>query len=379
MEDLVTLEPEPRPSAPPRPGSPMRVLVTGADGYIGSVLTPLLAERGYDVVGLDTGFYRSGWLYNDGKDRPPILTRDVRTLTVRDLEGYGAVVHLAELSNDPLCEHDPERTYEINHRGSAELARKSKAAGASRFIYSSSCSVYGAAADEIKTEESQPNPQTPYARCKMLVERDVRELADASFHPTFLRNATAFGASPRMRFDIVLNNLCGLAWTTRRILMTSDGTPWRPLVHVQDICEAVIAVLESPHEAVSGEIFNVGDDANNYRVREIAETISEVFPDCETRLGSNQGDNRSYRVSFAKIGKHLPNFRCRWGALEGAKQLRTLFGQVALSEHDFLAPPYTRVRQLKRLVDTGQLDPNFYWRADDLSRDDAFRCLSRPA
>lgn len=367
MEDLVTQERLAPRAHGSRRARPMKVLVTGADGYIGSVLAPLLLERGYDVVGLDTGFYRAGWLYHDGRDHPRILTRDVRTLTVGDIEGYDAVVHLAELSNDPLCEHDPEKTYEINHRASVALARKSKVAGVSRFVYASSCSIYGAAGDDTKTEESEPAPQTAYACCKMLVERDVGELADAGFSPTFLRNATAFGASPRMRFDIVLNNLAGLAWTTSRITMTSDGTPWRPLVHVQDISDAIVATLEAPRDAVANQILNVGDERNNCRVREIAEAIAEAFPDCTIEFGSRNGDNRSYRVSFEKIRKHLPNFRCRWEARRGARQLRALFERIAMTEQVFNAPPYTRLWQLRQLIKTKQLDPDFYWQPHDFS------------
>lgn len=365
MENLVTREYRTPQTFTARRVRSVRVLVTGADGYIGSVLCPLFVERGYDVVGLDTGFYQAGWLYHDGKDRPRVLTRDVRTLAVRDLEGYDAVVHLAELSNDPLCEHDPEKTFAINHRGSVALARKSKAAGVSRFVYASSCSVYGAAADGIRTEESEPNPQTAYAQCKMLVEHDVGALADDGFSPVFLRNGTAFGASPRMRFDIVVNNLAGLAWTTGRIAMTSDGTPWRPLVHVQDIAGAIVATIEAPRDTIANQIFNVGAEKNNYQVREIAEAIADTFPDCEISFGRNDGDNRSYRVSFDKIRERLPHFRCRWDVRDGARQLRALFEHIGLTDELFKAQPFTRVRQLQSLVRTRQLDSNLYWGEHD--------------
>ena len=346
---------------------PRRVLVTGADGFIGSVLTPLLMDRGFDVVGLDTGFYRAGLLYHDGRDRPRTVTRDIRQLSPADLEGFDAVVHLAELSNDPLCQHDPKRTYEINHLGSVGLARAAKEAGVARFVYASSCSIYGAAADSVRDENSEPNPQTAYADCKRLVERDVQELASATFSPTFLRNATAFGASPRIRFDIVLNNLAGLAWTTGRITMTSDGMPWRPLVHVRDISSAIAAALAAPRDAVANQILNVGDNDNNYRVREIAEAIGEAFPNCKIEFGNNAGDNRSYRVCFDKIRQVLPGFRCEWNARRGARQMRNLFEHIGMDARQFTASPFTRLSELQRLLATQQIDPDFYWRTNDFS------------
>jgi nucleoside-diphosphate-sugar epimerase len=344
-----------------------RVLVTGVDGYIGCILSTRLMERGYDVDGLDTGFYQAGWLYHDGRDRPRVLSRDVRRITADELAGYDAVVHLAELSNDPLCEFDEASTYDVNYHGSVTLAEKAKAAGVRRFIYSSSCSVYGAAANEEKTELSAVNPQTAYARCKVLVEQAVSALADSTFAPTFLRNATAFGASPRMRFDIVLNNLAGLAWTTRCIRMTSDGTPWRPLVHVQDICQAIIGSLEAPVEAVANEVFNVGDDGQNYRIREIVDAVAKTFPGCSVEVGNSRGDNRSYRVSFKKIREHLPGFRCEWDVDSGAQQLRRVFEQIAMTEQVFTAPPFTRLQQLKQLLTTQQIDANLYWRPHAVS------------
>ncbi len=367
MEDLVTSERPSDDGSAAAHGKPMRVLVTGADGFIGSVLTPLLAERGFDVAGLDTGFYRAGLLYHDGRDRPATLTRDIRTLSACDLDGFDAVVHLAELSNDPLCQHDQKRTYEINHRGSVALAQAAKEAGVSRFVYASSCSIYGAAADSVRDEDSEPNPQTAYADCKRLVERDVQALADGGFSPTFLRNATAFGASPRIRFDIVLNNLAGLAWTTGRITMVSDGTPWRPLVHVRDISAAITATLEAPRETVANQVLNVGDNDNNYRIRDIAEAIGEAFPNCKIEFGSNGGDNRSYRVSFDKIGRVLPGFRCQWSARRGAQQMRRLFEHIAMADRDFNAAPFTRLRQLQHLLTTRQIDSDFYWRSHDFS------------
>jgi nucleoside-diphosphate-sugar epimerase len=342
----------------------MRVLVTGIDGYIGAVLGPKLVERGFDVVGIDCGFYRDGWFYNDYSPHPLTFTKDVRQITAKDIQGFEAVIHLAELSNDPLGELSERVTYEINHVGSIALARACKEAGVPRFIYTSSCSVYGAAEDGTeRDEQSAPNPQTAYAKCKVLVERDVGALADTYFSPVFLRNATAFGASPRMRFDIVLNNLAGFAWTTKEIRVTSDGTPWRPLVHVDDICQAIILALEAPREAVHNEILNVGDDGQNYRIREIATIVEQVFDGAVTTFGQPSGDNRSYRTSFSKIHRHLPEFRCRWPAALGARQLRQVFSQINMTREVFFFRGFTRLEQLKHLIATGQIDTNFHWRS----------------
>jgi nucleoside-diphosphate-sugar epimerase len=341
----------------------MRVLVTGTDGYIGALLAPMLIERGHDVLGLDTGFYRAGWLYHGVQTFPRTISKDIRQITIEDLKGFDAVIQLAELSNDPLGQLNPTITYKINHEGSVALAQKCKQAGVARLIYFSSCSVYGLGSDEYKTEESSPNPQTAYAKCKVLVERDLAALADDDFSPTYLRNATAFGPSPRMRFDIVLNNLAGLAWTTGQIRMTSDGTPWRPLVHLLDICAAAACALEAPRERVHNQIFNVGDSKYNYRVREIAQLVAAAFPGCEMTLGLDNKDNRSYRVSFEKINTQLPGFRCQRDAALGAQQLRALFERVDMSRDLFEARPFTRLKQLEYLIRTCQIDDNFFWRA----------------
>ncbi|HEV2549697.1 MAG TPA: SDR family oxidoreductase [Stellaceae bacterium] len=340
----------------------MNVLITGADGYIGAVLGPFLMERGHNVAGLDSGFYRNGWLFDDSRRRPPVMTKDIRQIDAADVVDFDAIVHLAELSNDPLGEQDQRLTYEINHRGSVELARTAKAAGVRRFVYTSSCSVYGAGSDEFKTEDSAPNPQTAYARCKVMVERDVRAIADDCFTPVFLRNATAYGASPRMRFDIVLNNLAGYAWTTGEIKMTSDGTPWRPLVHINDICEAILLALEAPREAVRNQIFNVGSSEQNYRIRDIAEIVAATFPGCVVTYGPKSADNRSYRVSFDKIRRHLPGFRCRWTAERGAAELRQVFERIAMGKEVFNYRAFTRLHQLKYLLATRQIDEDFYFR-----------------
>ncbi|MFH0777705.1 MAG: SDR family oxidoreductase [Candidatus Eisenbacteria bacterium] len=347
----------------------MKTFLTGSEGYIGSVLGPRLLAAGHQVTGLDTGYYSDGCLFRaDAAEIPACLRRDVRTLRARDVEGCDAVVHLAELSNDPLGQLRPEVTHDINHAGTVNLARACREAGVARFVYTSSCSVYGAADAGVVTESSPVNPQTTYAQCKVLVEGDVSRLAGRHFSPVFLRNSTAYGASPRMRFDLVLNNLAGYAWTTREIRMFSDGTPWRPLVHVRDICEAILHALEAPREAVHCQILNVGDPAANYRVREVAEVVASVFPGCTTSFGPSGGDNRSYRVSFEKIREHLPAFSCSWDARKGAEELLTLFGRVELSEDMFMSRRFTRLKQLEYLIRTGQINDDFLWQTDRETR-----------
>ena len=339
----------------------MKVLVTGTEGYLGSLLPPLLIERGHDVIGVDTGFYKVGWLYNGTEVTAKTLTKDIRNITHEDLEGVEAIVHMAELSNDPTGQLSPTITYDINHKGSVRLATIAKEAGVRRFVYMSSCSVYGVATEGDVTEDSSVNPQTAYAECKTLVERDVMPMADDSFSPTFMRNATAFGASPRMRFDIVLNNLAGLAWTTKEIKMTSDGTPWRPLVHALDICKAIVCALEAPRDVVHAQVFNVGDTSNNYRVKEIAEIIADIFTGCQLSFGDSGADNRSYRVSFEKINTTLPGFKCDWDAKRGAQQLFDLFTQIDMTKETFESRGFTRLKQLEYLIRTQQIDKDFFW------------------
>lgn len=339
----------------------MKVLVTGTEGYIGVHLPGVLAAHGHEVVGLDTGFYAEGELYALNGSRHSSLRRDIRNLTADDLAGYDAVVHLAELSNDPLGELNPAVTYRINHLGSVALAQKCKAAGVSRFVYTSSCSVYGLGVSDLVDEDSPTNPQTAYARCKVMVERDVARLADDDFSPTFLRNATAYGPSPRMRFDIVLNNLAGLAWTTGEIKLRSDGTPWRPLVHVLDIGKAILCTLEASREVVHNEIYNVGDTDENYRIRELATIVSDALPGCELSIGQSDGDNRSYRVSFDKIRSQLPGFRCEHDVESGALELMALFQRIDLTREVFESAPFTRLKQLKQLLETGRIDSDLFW------------------
>ncbi|MEO0842653.1 MAG: SDR family oxidoreductase [Cyanobacteria bacterium J06643_5] len=339
----------------------MKILVTGTEGYLGCLLAPLLIEKGHEVVGVDTGYYKVGWLYNGTETSAKTLNKDIRHISLEDLQGVEAIVHMAELSNDPTGQLSPTITYDINHAGSVRLAKLAKQAGVRRFVYMSSCSVYGVATEGDVTEKSPVNPQTAYAECKTMVERDVQPLASDDFSPTFMRNATAFGASPRMRFDIVLNNLAGLAWTTKEIKMTSDGTPWRPLVHALDISKAIICALEAPRDIVHNQIFNVGDTANNYRVKEIAEFVAEAFPGCKLSFGDNASDNRSYRVSFEKINTVLPGFKCDWNARLGAKQLAEVFNQIDMTEEVFFSRGFTRLKQLEYLIRTQQIDKDFFW------------------
>lgn len=342
----------------------MRVLVTGTEGYIGSLLAPILMKRGHEVIGIDTGYYRDGWLYSRQSEipvQPMTINKDLRNIGKKDLEGFDAVVHLAELSNDPLGQNNPNVTFKINHLGTVNIARLCKEVGIQRFVYTSSCSVYGAGTSDFLDETSATNPLTAYAECKINVEKDLSELADDTFSPVILRNGTAYGASPRMRFDIVLNDLSALAWTEKKIKMISDGEPWRPLVHVLDICKAIYCSLEAPLENIHNQIFNVGDSNANYQVKDLAEIVSKEFPGCQLSLGSSAGDDRSYRVNFEKIAKKLPGFSLDWNAEKGASQLHSVFKQIDMSIDAFNAKPFKRLKQLKYLISTQQIDDEFFW------------------
>lgn len=340
----------------------MRVLFTGADGYVGALLGPYLLARGIEAVGLDTGFYRQGWLFPMQGPRPAMITRDLREITPEDVAGFDAIAHLAELSNDPLGQQNPELTHEINHGGSMRLANLARKAGVKRFVYMSSCSVYGVGqGDAVLNEDSPVDPQTAYAECKVKVETDLMAMAGDDFEPCALRNATAYGASPRQRFDIVLNDLCGLAWTTKQIKLLSDGSPWRPLVHALDMCQAVHLSLTAPGAAVRGQIYNVGSNEQNYRVIDIARIVAAEFPGCELIVGAPSADNRSYRVNFDKIRRVLPEFDCKWTAETGARQMHELFRSIAMTEEDFRAPPYTRLKMLMKHRQSGLLNDKLFW------------------
>jgi nucleoside-diphosphate-sugar epimerase len=319
-------------------------------------------ERGLDVTGFDTGFYRQGWLYPMGGPRPQVMTKDLREVTAKDLEGFDAVCHLAELSNDPIGQQDPGLTHEINHGGSVRIANAAKQAGVRRFVYTSSCSVYGAnpAEAEFVDENTPPQPLTAYAECKTKVERDVAPMADANFAPCFLRNATAYGASPRQRFDIVLNDFCGLAWTTKKIKLNSDGSAWRPLVHIEDISQAVYLALKAPEDVIRGQVFNVGSSNQNYRAIEIAKIVAAEFG-ADLDIGEKSVDNRSYRVNFDKIGKLLPDYKCEWTAERGAKQMHEMFERIGLTDETFRSAPYTRLKMLLSHRKNGLLNDKLYW------------------
>jgi nucleoside-diphosphate-sugar epimerase len=340
----------------------MKVLVTGNLGYVGSILAPYLQERGHDVRGLDMAYFRDGLLYEVGD--VPTMLGDVREVTVDDLAGFEAVVHLAALSNDPMGDLDAELTDAINHRASVHLAKTARAAGVRRFAFASSCSMYGVGGDgNALDEQAAFNPQSAYARSKVDAERGISALATDEFSPTFLRFATAYGLSPRQRFDLVVNNLTGWAFTTGVVKILSDGTPWRPLVHVRDMAHAFATVLEAPQEAVHNEAFNVGRDEDNYQIRDIAAVVQGIVPDCRVELGDQSGpDTRTYKVNFEKI-RRLPGFAPEWSLVRGVTELYETFRRVGLTLEGFQAKDYTRLEQLKYLTSHGQIDESLRWNA----------------
>ena len=339
----------------------MRVVVTGHNGYIGSVMASLLRAAGHEVAGLDT-FYFEDCVLGEDTAGVPVIRRDIRDVTVEDLTGFDAMVHLAALCNDPLGDLNPDWTFDINHRASVHLARVAKEAGIRRFLYASSCSMYGAAGDDILTEEAPLRPLTPYAVSKVRTEEDVSKLADASFSPVFMRNATAYGLSPRLRADVVLNNLVCWAHTTGRIRIMSDGTPWRPIVHIQDISRAFAVALAAPRSAIHNEAFNVGSNEENYQVSELAEIVRSTVPGCTVDYAVGGGpDPRSYRVDFGKLNRTLPDFKPQWNASFGAKELYSALQEANVTLEDFQGRKYIRLTQFKHLLDNGRLDGTLRW------------------
>ncbi len=341
----------------------MKVLVTGHDGYIGSLLTRLLVGEGHEVVGLDT-YYFEGCTLGAYREIPKCIRKDLRDVTVADLAGFDAVCHLAALSNDPLGDLRPELTHDINHTGSLRLAVLAKEAGCRRFVFSSSCSLYGSSGTEKPlTEEAPFRPLTPYAVSKVWLERDLAAMADDRFSPTYMRNCTAYGASPKLRGDIVINNLTAWAFATGKVMILSDGTPWRPLVHVEDICRAFIAVLNAPRELIHDQAFNIGRDEENYQVRDLAEIVAGVVPNCEIEYAEDAGpDPRSYRVDFGKLTSTFPELRMQWDAEKGAREIYEAFCEHGLKREQVDGDRYIRLNRLKSLLSDDRLDESLRWK-----------------
>ncbi len=344
----------------------MRVLVSGHHGYIGSILVPLFGAAGHEVVGLDTYMYEGCDFGEELAPAVPAIRKDVRDATPADLEGFDAVIHLAALSNDPVGDLNPDCTFAINHRASVSLARAAKQAGVERFLFASSCSLYGAAGQDWIDESAEFNPVTPYGESKVLAERDIGALADDSFSPTFLRNATAHGLSSRHRGDLVVNNLTAFAFATGEVLMQSDGTPWRPLVHIEDISRAFLGLMQAPREQVHREAFNVGADEENYRIRDIARIVEETVPGSRIALADGAGpDKRSYRVSFAKLQRAFPELHPKWTVRASVEQMLTAYRDNGLDIADFKGSRFMRIARLKELMAAGRLDEALRWKDRD--------------
>jgi len=339
----------------------MKILITGHLGYIGAEMVPILLERGHDVTGLDTGFYDE-CDFTEPPEPVPELRLDIRDITPADLEGFDAVLHLAALSNDPLGNINANLTYDINLDASMRVAEAAKKAGVGRFLFASSCSLYGAGGGELLDETAEFNPVTPYGESKVRVEQAVSELADDSFSPVYFRNATAYGASRRLRADIVVNSLVGFAVTTGKVLLQSDGTAWRPLVHIRDIISAFAAALDAPREAIHNEAFNVGRTGENYQIRQVADLVAEIVPDCEVAYATDaSGDNRDYRVDFTKVETKLPGYAPEWTVPAGIAEMYEAFTAAGLSDADWSGDRYYRLRTVRSHLDASRLDTDLRW------------------